>query len=277
MLPLSLLASISLDEAVKSEQLTVACRGIDSMAHYGECLAVYMINKGDEEISVEIERGMVFQAKPLNYQNFIVTRPEIVVIGPGEKVGQTVQAMCIESSDSGPNAETSFSYLGRTDDDMAKLLAYLDEQDLMNPLGQEAVWTLANKEPVGQFYANDTISARKLENFMEEQFDLPESWGEYEGSDSPPEPVYTEMRIGGMVEYYSSRSGDEVYIALFNTDGVLERELYHNPDFPSGKVKVEYEFNAAEFRAPAYLIRLTIDGVIKYEREVDLSVLPNRE
>lgn len=269
--------AISLDKALNSKMISIECKGIDTMAHYGKCLSVSITNNHSQSLEVEIERGMVFLASPTSYQNFIVTRPEIVALGPGQRISTAVNAMCIESSDMGPGGETDFYFQGRTDDTMGILLAYLDENNLMNPLGQEAVWTLTERYPLEPFWATDSMAAGNLFNFMESKFNLPETWDDYTGVESAPEPVYREMRIGGMVEYYSSKEGDDVYIALFNTNGVLERELYHNPDFPSGKVKVDYEFNAAEFTASAYLIRLTIDGVIKYERKVDLSMLPDRE
>lgn len=270
-------STVSLADALKNEMVSVECSGIDTMAHYGKCLAVSITNNKNEAIDVEIERGMVFQASPLNHQNFVVTRPEIVALAPGQRISTSVNAMCIESSDASPGGDTDFSYHGKSDESMGILLAYLDENNLMNPLGQEAVWTLINKYPLEEIYGSDSIASTKLTSFMESNFDLPKAWDGYEGSAAAPTPTYREMKIGGMVEYYSSRSGDEVYIALFNNDGVLERELYYNPDFPSGKVKVNYEFDAALYTDSSYLIRLTIDGAIKYERNVDLSMLPDRE
>lgn len=269
-------AEINLKEALQNESIAIACHGLDSMSHYGRSLGVIVKNQTDQQLELNIDRGSIFEADPLSDQNFIVTRPELIVLEPGQKVSTSVYAMCIESMDSGPGNETSFSYKGAADDTTQIILAYLDKEDLMNPLGQEAMWAWYNREPIESVHSLDTLAAKNLRKFLEENTGLPLVWEDY--TYEPYRPArQMEMRIGGMVEYYSSKKGDEVYIALFSDEGVLQRELYYNPDFPSGKVKVDYEFDAAEFTAPAYLIRLTIDGAIKYERRVDLSVLPNRD
>lgn len=272
------LNGMSLKEAIETESIAIACRGLDSMSHYGKALGVIVKNQTDQQLEVSIDRGSIFEADPLLYQNFIVTRPALIVLEPGQKISTSVYAMCIESHDSGPDGETSFSYRGHADDTAQVILAYLDQNDLMNPLGQEAIWAWYNREPIESVYSLDTTAAKDLRSFLQSNTRLPLKWEEYSyDSYQVRTSRQVQMKIGGMVEYYSSKKGDEVYIALFSEEGVLQRELYYNPEFPSGKVKVDYEFDAAEFTAPAYLVRLTIDGAIKYERRIDLSVLPNRD
>ena len=236
-----------------------------------------MTNKTGKALEIEVDRGLVFEASPEDRQSFVITRPEIIALGPGQTISTAVFAMCIESFDGCPDGRTSFSYQGKADDQAQKVLAYIDDNDLQNPLGQEAIWTTFNREPIDWIWSNDSIRANNIRAFMEENTDLPVTEADYDPSYAQNQIISRTIKIGGSVEYYSSKSGDEVYIALFNDQGVLERELYYNPNFPSGKVKAAYEFNAGEFTASSYLIRLTVDGAIKYEREIDLSHLPDRE
>lgn len=284
---------LTLDKAVEEGLISLRCRGNSNSTHYISPLVVVIENKSDRFLNVTIETGRTFTSVSGSGQKLIVTKKNLISIRPGNKQTRIIYAMCIQANNSSPRNNMEYKLTGVANDNMLTLARFIEEESYHNPIGQSAMWVLSDNQPIDGVSGYDKIAADKskevlkiltLQGFCEEilekqkqdQIKLDNTIDSlfilankeiYKPVD-PRLVDYSDSKLNAKVQGFfecnlSRRS--KVMIAMFNTDGILVRELLYQPNVGSGSHRFDFAFDSSIYTEETYLFKLIVNGDVVKE------------
>lgn len=240
----------------------------EKSTHYHSPFSVSVQNISNKKQSFLLENGTLFIPDLEEYQNFIITEQQILVLEPNENQSVPLKAMCIEKYDLAPVEGLSYQIGNQANPQLCKLSAFVEKNKKYNPDAQFLMWEIANNK-----YKEEELDLFKINEFDEvEVIDLDENGNEIvlNSFEEPTVPV-RELRVNGSFTM-NLVSAKNVHIAMFTMENILVKELYNNPETPEGLTKMEYAFNSLEFEEEAYQIKLVVDGEVVMNRHVKMSM-----
>ena len=247
-------------------------KGNGKSPHYIRPLTLSLTNLKNEAINIHVSNGLQFIAKDSAYQNFIVTREEIIALKPGEQKDVDLFAMCTEATDHAPDQNAFYTVKKDMDQKLKQVAALIEKYKSFETTGQSAIWAISNNYPIENISGFDTAQASRLQKLV----------SRLTGRPMPPPPGKDDYKrnyycshvfidkIGGKFEYKLSREM-EIRIAMFDKNGMIVRELYSNSTEQPGYHQFNFEFDASVYHDKYYFIKLLVDGNVKVSHKISLD------
>ena len=252
-----------IEKAIESGKITTVINGFSGSPHYSQPAKILITNNTSEQIGIRIRNGQNLISYPSNVQDLIVVKNELIILKANEKKEITLNAMCTQRQNSGPN-KTSVYKLGEiAKGPMKALTTEIEKRKDYNTLGQYSVWAISNGRNLGTIAGYDEETASHYQTFLSDltgkpipERDINDYMTNYNA------PLIMKRTIGGSFEYGLSKES-AVTIGLFDTNSIIVRELLNKPKTPKGNHSMNFEFDATAFNDDTYYVRLIIDGRIK--------------
>ena len=140
LIPFSALASGNISELEEDDTISVVVTGnkINSTS-------VSITNKTNTAVTVEIGHGTWFQSNSSSAQNMLVTNSRTVELAANETRSINVPTACMNIKRDIPTSSNRFTVNYEPTSKLAKLVAYLDENNCSYEVIQAAVWIITDE------------------------------------------------------------------------------------------------------------------------------------
>lgn len=261
--------TIDLRTALEAKNVTFEVVGNQESTHYMQPVKIAITNTSNELLTIRIPNGQLFKTTSEDVQDVIITREELIALGPGQKQTLPLYAMCVQQNKSGANDFESYELGEMATGNLAKLSQEIEKRKDFNTLGQYAVWTLTDGDHLNNISGFDREEALYLKTFVAGLMGVPVP--EYD-----PDDYLTNYENPGLIQRavksrFKFRFSEEsaVTIAMFDEDNIVVRELYNNPNEPAGEHYLEFEYDVEVYTDKAYYVRLIRDEEIKVSMKME--------
>jgi hypothetical protein len=262
--------------AVKQKMISYIATGNSKSTHFLKPLVLKLTNLLNTPKTIKIDNGQIFVAGDSAYQNLVVTNELIVTIPPKGNKSVELYAMCIEKHDSAPVDNVIYREGKMAGPSLKGLTMIIQKKKYFDQIGQEAVWCIENNSPVENIAGFNKDEVLELQKYV----------CSVTGKKMPPPPApddylhnynYSNFKrtIGGFFEFDFNKKSD-VKVAMFNSRGIVMRELYNQTNVSPGNHKIKFEFDGSAFENGTYTIKLIVDGEVFYKKELELKE-PHRD
>ena len=260
-------AQISITEALEKGNISISITGNEESTHYLIPLNFTVSNESAKKIELIIPLGLVLISFDSEEQNFVTSEELLVQLAPNSKKKIDIHAMCIESHDAAPSSSSNYRLGNVVENGEMRFLQFVAQNKLFGPGAQFMLWDIVDSEI--DFAETDSITVNEDGDFGFYRYT---PFHEYEMvAQVEPEPVNRLIEVYGNFDI-TLGSTKHIHIAMFNENNVLVKELYNNPNCPSGNTKIDYTFNSAEFAEGNYQIKVVMNDRIMLKRDIELKV-----
>ncbi len=120
--------------------------------YYTKGLHMELTNKTKNYIEINIDPALVFQAGDASYQDLVILGDETISVDGNSTQSIDLQTFCARSSASVPVKGIGYTLSYQGDSAMIEALSYIKQNNLINDLGQSAVWALTNDLPLAAVF-----------------------------------------------------------------------------------------------------------------------------
>ena len=259
---------------MKEKLISTNFIGNENSPHYHAPILAELKNISSGPLAVEIPSGTVFKAGIDEYQNIVVTKTELISLKPDEEREILLTGMCIENGDDGPGSHVSYFIEQIQNEELQKLVKFIEANDLQNFEGQMAVWNLTDELPDSKIIGYDNQAAEQLRNFLNDESQQGNTSQHTLDSLWQVRNTHMMLKLSGKFTFKLARE-HHVKIAMFNERNIVIRELMADQNYHPGQHEFEYTFDASIHPKEAYNIKLLLDGEIVLTQHLDLSRLGN--
>lgn len=259
---------ISLSEAINQKIVSVEFKGNEESTHYFEPVMASIQNNTNSNYQIICDNGYLLEPADVKEQTLIITDEQLISLTPKQKVFKPIKAMCIEPSDRAGSELSTYTLKNNTDTLLDKMADFVDKNNYFTACAQEAIWTVVRKNPLYYIYGADTTEAKNLVNYIADIT----GWQKYDNSASnnykynfyiPPKE-----KLSGSFTF-GFKSPKDIQVAMFNTDGILVRELFNQKQVPIVKNRIEYAFDFNTYTDDVYYVKLIVDNKVLMNRKID--------
>ena len=256
-------SNIDFDAALHQKLITVKAIANPDGTHYLNPLIIQVKNISNTSIRVHLPVGYSFTPVDTNTQALIVLEPQLMVLAPFQTYKKPIAGACINASKGGPANQEAYLPTGKASKNLLGLAEYAYEQKINNLGLQEALWCISDNRQLTDIASYDTLTDVLLQKKVASLL----------GVKVPPRPKFTDYannyyapieeikrKFGGKYDFKISFPMD-IIIGMYNTDGVIVRELMNKKNVESGTHSFSFEFDGATYTDPEYRFILTANGV----------------
>jgi hypothetical protein len=265
---ISFAANLTLYEALKSSNISHIIHGNSASTHYLEPIVLELTNKSSEPYRISVETGDMFIPDNTALQNIVITATDFLSLKPNSTQKFKLKGMCTESHDGSGNDKTAYTFQSSQNPKLKQLCDFISTKKYQTAAAQNAVWTLMNNDDLNNIYAADTLEENNLIRFMAALVGkkIPaKNPNDYRNNYHATTPVQS---VSGELNYSFSRTQD-IQIAMFNSRGVLVRELVNKKKVTPGRYTQTYQFDSSVYPEDVYQIKLIMNNEIALSQKWD--------
>lgn len=257
---------ISLEEALLKKKLEFKFCGNNS-PHYLKPLKITIKNLGRKVAKIRIGAGMVFRSEPADDQDIVITKTMMVSLDPQKTKSYQIYAVCIQLDNSAPDRDTKYEIASDRDPNLTKLARFIDEKGFHGTSeAQHAMWAVSDQDPLTGIYGyhNKGATSQALIEFVAALLDKPVP------SEKEFKKFYQVSDNGELFDTYTSTPRSEmsgkfffqlprttkVLIGMFDDEGILVREIYHEAACSGGDHTIKYSFDSSNYQDQIYHFKL---------------------
>ncbi len=261
--------TIQLLEALQQQQISATFRGSSGSTHYLKPLSATIQNLKNKEILIAIPAGYHFRSEDSTVQDIITTQEEMIVLKPKEYLEVTLSGMCIQHFNGAPAPEDAFVLTGYAEAELKKLAEYLDEKNIQNYEGQQAMWVVSDGDELDNIVGLGSDSDRELINLTASITNQPTITDQQYSAlkRDVNAPVY-KSELRGKFEFKFPREV-HIHIAIFDENGIVLQEIY-NQTAPAGRQEVTYTFDAMPYEGKTIHSKLIAFDKVLMDRTIVL-------
>ncbi len=236
---------ISLADAIKQKQVSAHLRAYDYSrdsvyrpSFYGECIIAEITNLLNQPMNIELESGRFLMPDDSSIQRMMVMQPVFVTLKAKEKRIFSVQAMCTELHDGGPNNKTIFIVGKMAEGNLLKAAKFIEQNKYHTDAGQQALWVLSDKADPAGIYSEDSVQMKSLRKFVCGLLNIPVPANRVSLSDA----FAGRFRTIHVTFDYTIQKPKTVKLEIYNEQGQLLRRGIDNEQVAAGDHRWEYEF-----------------------------------
>lgn len=254
---------------IRNHQVSCRVFGNENSTHYDKPILIELKNSGNRSVKVQIPAGTIFQSLDSIIQDMIILEDVELWVGVGDKRSLALNAMCIQPSHRAPGSESQYVYSDKTNDKLNRTIAFITREKIDRATAQEAIWTVINQPNRIELSGWNADQINEVGVFLAELLHLP-----------TPEPVTKDdprlysapvrrAKVSANFSFYFPEMKD-VRVALFDRNGILQRELYKRDGAAPGEYSVSLSFDGTPYIGERYQFKLIADGEVVLVRELDL-------
>ena len=253
-----------LEYAIENNLVTCEFKGNDESPHYYQPLIAEITNRTNRTFHIKVANGQKFKSVSPDRQDVVVTQEELIAMTANQRLNMPLFGMCIEKSNTAPNINEIYLPNGKAENNLSLLTKEIERLEAYDVAGQNAVWNITDNGTLYDIAGYDVDAGAPLRTYVANLLNIPDD--EIPVFDEPQE-LKRVRTAGGNFRYKFSRTS-AVTIGMVNSQDIIVKELYQNPETPPGEHRLSYEFDVEEFTDDVYYIRLIINGQIKINFEM---------
>jgi hypothetical protein len=257
-------------DAIKQHLVRVQGFFNEKSVHYLNPVVLAITNLSQQAIKLKIESGDLLEPVDSSYQTMVITGDLIVIIKPGETKKVEPFGMCIEPHDAAGKKGLAYVFKTNKNNKLREIAQFINQNNMYDPTGQEAIWCVAESGR-SLLQINGYDSTRRLKLITKVAgiigAPVPDKKALRAGYTNYVQPVMKDS-IGGEFEFKFSHETN-VHIAMFNAQGIIVRELYHNPKEKPGAHKVNFQFDYSIYTDEYYTIKLIANEKVLLTSQID--------
>lgn len=267
--------SIGLEGAMATGVLKASFEGNSKSLHYIKPLRGTLSNKTNQKIKIRIEAGTFFTNN--THQDILSNMPQTVDLQAGETKKIEIFGISTQRNALPPRNEAIYTPQKCPSKEYTAYAQFIAQEKLHSTAeAQYGLWILSEKEDIRKLMQRSLREniALKIRDFLVQMLQITDNLDElprevhhkvlidsnlfvtYTLTSPAPAPE-CEVKGGGN---FSLKSPKEVRLVLFDTKGVLVRELYYNPKEKIGSHSLRYGYDCNHYKEEAYLVGLVFDG-----------------
>ena len=263
------ITTYDLATAIEQNRITSEVTGNEDSPHYLKPITISITNISNDPISIRIPNGQLFTTTSEEVQDVVITREELLTLAPKKQLNLPLYAMCVQQSKSGANGLETYELGAMASGNLAKLTQEIEKRKDFNTLGQYAVWSITDDDPLNSISGFDMDEALYLKTFVADIMGVPVP--EYDPNDyltNYEDPGLVQRAVKSRFKFYFSEES-AVTIAMFDEDNIVVRELYNNPNEAAGTHYLEFEYDIEVYTDKAYYVRLIRDEEIEVSMKME--------
>jgi hypothetical protein len=261
--------TIELQNAMEQRQILATFTGASGSTHYLKPLSASIRNLKNQQISIVIPAGYHFRSEDSTVQDIITTQEELLVLKPREVLEVKLSGMCIQHHNGAPGADDGFKLAGFANPKLKKLALYLDEKNVQDYKGQQAMWIVSDGEDLRYIIGIGSTSERELIDLVASITNQPtiteKEYAAYK--QEVISPVYKSELRGKFAFNFNMKV--PIHIALFDENGIVLQEIY-NQVAPAGRQEVTYTFDAVPYEGKTIHAKLIAFDDVLLDRKISL-------
>lgn len=260
---------IDLKTALENRTILATFSGAEGSTHYLKPLSASIRNLKNQEISIRIPAGYHFKSEDSTVQDIITTQEELLVLKPKEVRDVKLSGMCIQHHNGAPSQEDGFKLAGWAAPNLKKLALFLDEKNIQNCQGQQAMWVVSDGDDLQDIVGIGSTSERELIDLVASITNQP-TITEAQFAAHKKEvvsPVYKSELRGKFAFNFNMKV--PIHIALFDENGIVLQEIY-NQVAPAGRQEVTYTFDALPYEGKTIHAKLMAFDDVLMDRTIVL-------
>jgi hypothetical protein len=210
----------------------IVCESFGAGGYSGKSVTLKLVNRKANHLRIVVPVGTLFYPKDSGQQTLITVEDQIIVLAPGEKKREQINAYCSEHSDRSPNTSTVFTIGKNKNPKFDSLFAFIEPYKIPQTNHQYMVWAVSDNSPVSAI-SSDNLESKKLRKFL--------------------------FKLTGQDEQ-DFTSG---YIITVDENGYIVKTLY--------RITGDMEFNSDKLRY-AYQEVYTPEGKLKYKSNMAIEI-----
>jgi hypothetical protein len=260
--------AIPLNEAIQKNLVsaTFESNGI----HRGKSLTVFVENKSNQNLQIEILNGTYLEHEEEGYQDHIIVENYMIALNPLEKKDLGISALCIEPYNSCPKQGSKFSIKPYDDKSVLELCKLIMKTKEFEYTGQNALWELIKNGDPNQIEGGDSLNVVLLRNFLAEELGkrvLPYNPSDY---DRPLTGTGYNLSLWVEGNYYlkNIEGGETIEYGIFDENHNPISEVKQDKTEPNfwKKHNVEFRFDVDGLDVETkYFLQIKVEGVIRKE------------
>lgn len=254
---------------MEQRQILATFTGASGSTHYLKPLSASIRNLKNQQISIVIPAGYHFRSEDSTVQDIITTQEELLVLKPREVLEVKLSGMCIQHHNGAPGADDGFKLAGFANPKLKKLALYLDEKNIQNCQGQQAMWVVSDGDNLGYIVGIGSQSERELIDLVASITNQPTvTEAQYAAlKKEVVSPIYKAELRGKFAFKFNMKV--PIHIALFDENGIVLQEIY-NQTAPPGRQEVTYTFDAVPYQGKTIHAKLIAFEDVLLDRTIAL-------
>jgi hypothetical protein len=261
--------SLTLKKAIDQKMVLVDATHNEGSVHFIKPVILSLTSRHLKPLKLILEAGDVMEPEDSNYQTMMLMEGLTITLYPNKPLNIQPNAMCIEPSDMAGKKNLKYFFKANGNQKLIDIAKYIYLNRFEASVAQQAVWCVADT----------SHSLLNINGYNTQNRDkLIESVAFITGKKMPSTQeivvshqnyiAQPEETIGGMFEFNFLKS-KKVLIAMFDSNGVIVRELYYNDHEKSGLQQVRFEFDYTLYTDAYYEIKLIADEKVCLSTRVD--------
>ena len=266
---------ISLEKALSNNMLRASFEGNSKSLHYIKPLQATISNKSDKKIKILIEAGSFFKNE--TQQDILTTMPLTILLQVGETKKIELFGISTQSNISPPKEGSIYVFQKAPKKEYITYATFIAQEKLYGAAeAQYGLWIISEKQDIKKLMQRSLRRniALQIRDFLVQLLRINENLDDSVEEvhhkvliDSnlvstytlPPESNSIECEVKGGGNF-SLQTPKEVRLVMFDTKGVLVREIYYNPKEKVGTYKLRYGYNCRYYKDETYILSLVFDG-----------------
>jgi hypothetical protein len=262
---------VDLSHAIKTSLVNVTATTTGKIFR-GKGLKINISNKSGRALRVKMNNGVIFKPDSSGVQPLVLAGEEMLIIEPFKQGSIEAQTFCANSNASAPSLNLGYSFSHVGSDTLINLLLYLKKNNMLDELGQSAVWVLTNNHSLNNVYDpyRDNMS-KKLIEYLSTVTGLPKPdyYTTTTMSQNPGAPVYIPKVLKIYAEFEQTlASPQKITLGVFNEEGTMIQPVFVDRNFGKATHRHRVEFEASGVRPGNYYIRLKSGDEVLQEKKV---------
>ena len=177
--------------------------------------------------------------------------------------------MCIESHNRAPAGESQYVYSPVQNDHLNATIHFLNQHAYSQATAQEAIWTVINQPEYIELSGWNAKEINETGEFLARLLDRPIPEPIAEGDERLYSAPPRRAKVSANFSFYFPEEKD-IRVALFNMEGIMQRELYLRKNARPGEYVVSLSFDGTPYIGDRYQFKLIADSEVVLVREIDL-------
>lgn len=265
---------IPLSQAIMQHIVTVSAEATGN-SYMQQGLKLTVKNTGSLNFILVMNQGVTFTPVDVTAQPLLLAGEEILPMQPLKEATINVQTFCANSNAAAPQKGMKYTYAGIAEDNLVKLLAFLEQNRMYNELGQNAVWYFTNGHSLNTVYdAGNEFASKKLLDFMTTLTGekKPEYFVQTSSTTTAGQPVYDPKTLKIFATFEEElEEPKKLSLGIYNEQGEMVQPVFESRHFAARGHRFKVEFEAKGVEAGKYYIRLKEGETILRETMVEVK------
>ncbi|GAB4127717.1 MAG: hypothetical protein OHK0045_19130 [Raineya sp.] len=268
---------LSLEEALASNMIQANFQGNPKSLHYIKPLKATISNVSNKKLKILIEAGSFF--KNTSQQDILTTMPLMLILQAGESKKIELFGISTQADVPPPSEGSIYVFQKTPKKEYIAYAKFIAQEKLYNTAeAQYGLWIISEKQDIRKLMQRSLREdiALLIRDFLVQLLHISENLDDVPRElhhkiliDSNLVSTYTltaantaptcEVKGAGS---FSLKTTKEVRLVMFDSKGVLVREIYYNPKEKAGTYKLRYGYDCDYYKDEAYIVSLVFDGKI---------------